>query len=215
MPTQSDPCMPAGGFQVFVKTLTGKTIALNVESFASIAHIKHLIQVHEGVPCAMQRLLFENKLLQNDRALADYGIEQDATLRLQPGFRPIQQQHMCTEDVLAYHGTSPDSAAAIEQHGFQASTGGLLGAGVYVSRDLTMASRYGPVVLELRVSLGNTLRVDWMGHPKQLTWHDHGFDSAWVPPNCGMVSSELEQHCVWDPTRVRVVRRVPPAPLEP
>ncbi len=109
---------------------------------------------------------------------------------------------------VAYHGTSQAAAASIERNGFSVSSDGMLGRGVYVSRDLSKAADYGTgVVLELRVDFGRVCRVDRQGHPQQKSWHDQGFDSAWVPPNCGMVGSGREEHCVWDPARIRVVGR--------
>ena len=51
-------------------------------------------------------------------------------------------------------------------------------------------------------------RVDSANHPMQKTWMILGYDTAWVPPHCGMVPSGLEEDCVFDPRRISVVRRV-------
>ncbi|KAK1876996.1 putative arabinosyltransferase A, partial [Dissostichus eleginoides] len=51
-------------------------------------------------------------------------------------------------------------------------------------------------------------------HPKQKTWHDDGFDTAWVPPNCGMVKSGLEEDCVWDPSRIKILEIINPKPVQ-
>ncbi|KAF4117573.1 hypothetical protein G5714_002126 [Onychostoma macrolepis] len=37
------------------------------------------------------------------------------------------------------------------------------------------------------------------------TWHQHGYDTAWVPPNCGMAPRGLEEDCVYDPNRIKVL----------
>lgn len=113
-----------------------------------------------------------------------------------------------------YHGTSLTSARSIITNGFQQSSGGMLGKGVYVSRDKRKAERYplksnpsDRVVLELRVRIGRVKRIDQDNHPMQYTWSSQGYDTAWVPPNCGMkaVPSGLEEDCVFDPKRVEVV----------
>ncbi|KAK4700797.1 hypothetical protein P7C70_g5445, partial [Phenoliferia sp. Uapishka_3] len=64
---------PVGFFQIFVKTLTGRTIVLEVESLHSIAHVKELVQDLEGIPPDQQRLLYAGKLLEDFRTL--YGQE--------------------------------------------------------------------------------------------------------------------------------------------
>ncbi|CAK6981724.1 grass carp reovirus (GCRV)-induced gene 2e [Scomber scombrus] len=112
-----------------------------------------------------------------------------------------------------YHGTTSTSAAAIMHSGFRRSSGGMLGPGVYLSRDLKKASRYpighpenDRVVVVVLVSVGKVIRINYQGHPLQKTWHNSGYDTAWVPPKCGMVQSGSEEDCVWDPTRIKILR---------
>ena len=71
-----------GGMQVFVKTLSGKTISVECEPDESIESLKEKILAKEGVPPDQQRIIFGGKQLDAQKSLSDYDIDDDSTLHL-------------------------------------------------------------------------------------------------------------------------------------
>ena len=96
-----------------------------------------------------------------------------------------------------YHSTSPVGANNILKTNFAPSNerDNMLGQGIYVAKDVKKSLPYGPVTFKLLVYTGRVKAIEYQGHPLQKDWQRY-YNSAWVPPHCGMVPSGLQENCI-------------------
>ena len=76
------PEIPEEGIHIYVKTLTGKTISLDINPWETVTDVKTKIHYREGIPIQQQRLIFEGKYLDNEYPVHFYNIQNESTLHL-------------------------------------------------------------------------------------------------------------------------------------
>ena len=71
-----------GNMELYLKTLTGNTITLNVDQYEHVGYLKTRIFEKEQIPVGQQKLVFAGKLLEDNKTLENYNIEKECTIQL-------------------------------------------------------------------------------------------------------------------------------------
>ena len=69
-------------YNLFTKTISGKTVTLTVDDATDVGSVKAGLQSKTGIPAVEQRLLYAGKQLSDGHVLSDYGISNNATLHM-------------------------------------------------------------------------------------------------------------------------------------
>ena len=123
-------------------------------------------------------------------------------LSSEPVYSKTDQNGFCRLIFVMYHATDRGNVKSILDNGFRPSVGGMLGPGLYLSRDINKTRNYGDVCFKLLVYTGRTKRMDSADNGG--SWRESN-DSAYLPPHNDVVSSGREETCVKSVKQVKIL----------